>query len=110
LTQRASNDHVMAYLVKPVKQADIEVAITMALARFEQFQAVRREARTLAKALEDRKVIERAKGVIMKRLRVDEQEGFRRLKKYASDHNLKLVEFAHTLLSAEEVFAGMEKL
>ena len=110
LIARAEEDHILGYLIKPIKPADLEPTIALAVRRFEQFETLRQEAAGLRQALEDRKVIERAKGVIMKRLRVDEQEGFRRLKKYASDHNLKLVEFAHTLLSAEEVFAGMEKL
>jgi len=53
--------------------------------RFEQFQALRKEAADLRQALEDCKTIERAKGVIMKRGQMDEQEAFRRLQKLASE-------------------------
>ena len=67
LIERAEADHILAYLVKPIKQADLEPAIAIAMRRFEQFQALRQEAADLRQALEDRKVIERAKGVLMKR-------------------------------------------
>ena len=71
--RRAEADHIMAYLVKPIKQADLEPAIALAMRRFEQFQALRREAADLRQALEDRKVIERAKGLLMKKAGLDEQ-------------------------------------
>ena len=59
-------DHILAYLVKPIKQADLEPAITIAMTRFQQFQAIRQETDDLRQALEDRKLIERAKGILMK--------------------------------------------
>ena len=98
----------MAYLVKPVKEADVAAAVTVAMMRFRQYQAVRKEAPDLRQALEDRKAIERAKGALMKRLRVDEDEAFRRLRRKASADNLKLVEAARRVLAAEEVFRQME--
>jgi response regulator NasT len=108
LLQRAMADHIMAYLVKPVKPADVEVAIPLAMNRFEQYQAVRREARDLRQALEDRKVIERAKGAVMKRVGVNEEEAFRRLRKTASDQNRKLVDVSQSILKAEEIFRELE--
>ena len=72
--------------------------------RSEQFQALQREAANLRQALEDRKLIERAKGVLMKKAGLDEAEAFRRLQKLASDQNRKLVEIAKILLTAEEAF------
>src|SRR4051812_27390279 len=86
---RAAADHVMAYLVKPVKPADVETAVVLAMKRYEQYKSIRKEARDARQALEDRKVTERAKGVVMRRLRLEEEDSFRRLRKYASDHNLK---------------------
>jgi response regulator NasT len=102
LINRAETDHVLAYLVKPIKQADLETAIAIALRRFEQFQALRREAADLRQALEDRKLIERAKGVLMKRSGLDEASAFRRLQKLASEKNLKLIELTRMILTAEE--------
>ena len=84
---RAEADHILAYLVKPIKQADLEPAIAIAMRRFEQFQALRKEAADLKQALEDRKIIERAKGILMKKPDLDEHDAFRRLQKLASDKN-----------------------
>lgn len=102
--RRAESDHILAYLVKPIKQADLEPAITIAMRRFEQFQALRKEASDLKQALEDRKVIEKAKGLLMKKANLDESEAFRRLQRLASDKNRKLIEIAQMLLTAEEAF------
>lgn len=106
LVERAGADHILAYLVKPIKQADLEPAIAIAMRRFHQFQQLRRETTDLRQALEDRKTIERAKGILMKRGRLDEQAAFRRLQKLASEKNLKLVEIARILLTAEQALAG----
>jgi AmiR/NasT family two-component response regulator len=102
LIARAEADHVLGYLVKPIKPADLGPTIALAVRRFEQFQALSREAADLRQALEDRKVIERAKGILMKRSRLDEQEAFRRLQKLASEKSRKLVDIAHMVLVAEE--------
>jgi AmiR/NasT family two-component response regulator len=100
--RRAEADHIMAYLVKPIKQADLEPAIGIAMRRFEQFQAFRKETSDLKQALEDRKVIEKAKGVLMKKAGLDEHDAFRRLQRLASDKNRKLIEIAQIILTAEE--------
>jgi len=102
LIARAESDHIMAYLVKPIKQADLAPAIALAMRRFEQFEALRREAADLRQALEDRKVIERAKGILMKRASLDEQEAFRRLQKLASEKSRKLIDIAQMVVVAEE--------
>ncbi|HEY7492415.1 MAG TPA: response regulator [Candidatus Tectomicrobia bacterium] len=109
LIERAQSEYILAYLVKPIKQADLQPAISLALRRFEQFQALRTEAADLRQALEDRKLIERAKGILMKRVTLDEQEAFRRLQKVASDNNRKLVEVAHMILVAEEAMQPLQK-
>lgn len=102
LIKRAEADHIMGYLVKPIKQADLEPVISLAMRRFEQFQALSQEASDLRQALEDRKIIERAKGILMKKANLDEQGAFRRLQKLAADRNLKLVEIGRILVTAEE--------
>src|SRR5947209_13120176 len=103
---RAESDHILAFLVKPIKQADLEPAIAIAMRRFEQFQALRKEAADLKQALEDRKVIEKAKGVLMRKANLGENDAFRRLQRLASDKNRKLVEIAHMILTAEEAFGA----
>jgi response regulator NasT len=101
---RAEQTHVLAYLIKPIKQSDLEPAIAIAMRRFEQFQDLRKETANLKQALEDRKIIEKAKGLLMKKASLDEAQAFRRLQKLASDKNRKLVEIAQILLTAEEAF------
>jgi response regulator NasT len=107
---RAGAEPVVGYLVKPVKPADVESAVTLALRRFEQQQALRKEAHDLRQALEDRKLIERAKGIIMRRLQVEEEDAFRRLRRRASDHNVKAVEAARAVVDADQLFRELEGL
>jgi AmiR/NasT family two-component response regulator len=104
LIERAEKNYVVAYLLKPIKQENLVPAIAIAMRRFQEFQATRLEAANLRQALEDRKIIERAKGFLMKRTGLDESSAFRRLQKLARDNNRKLVEVAHGLLLAEEAF------
>ena len=104
LIDRARGEHILAYLVKPIKQADLEAAISVAMKRFEEFQSLRKEAGELRGALEDRKIIERAKGILMKKAGLDESEAFRRLQKLSRDHNQKMVEVARMVMQAEEAF------
>jgi response regulator NasT len=104
LIARAEADHILGYLVKPIKQSDLEPTIALAMRRFEQFQELRKEAADLRQALEDRKLIERAKGLLMKKVGLDEQDAFRRLQKLAMDGNRRMVEVAQMILTAEEAF------
>jgi response regulator NasT len=109
LMAQAGAGYIMAQLTKPVKLVDLQAAIALAVLRFEHFRQVSQEAASLRQALEDRKVIERAKGVVMKRLRVNEEEAFRRIKCLASNDNRKVVEVAQTVIGAEETFKGLDK-
>ena len=104
LIERAEMAHIMGYLVKPIKQSDLAPVIAIAVSRFAQFQALHKEAADLRQALSDRKVIERAKGIMMKKAGLDEAGAFRRLQKLASDKNRKLVEIASIIMTAEEAF------
>ena len=110
LLERARAEHMMAYLIKPIKQADVEAAMSVALARFDEYRQARRQTDELTQALEERKLVERAKGVVMRRLRVDEQEAFRRLKKLSSHQNRKLAEVARSVLQVDEVFQQMDQM
>jgi response regulator NasT len=94
---------VQAYLVKPIKQADLEAAIGLAMLRYEQFRMLWKEAADLRQALEDRKLIERAKGVLMEKAGLTEQQAFQRLQKLASAKNLRLAQLASMIVTANEV-------
>ncbi|OYV83913.1 MAG: hypothetical protein B7Z73_15750 [Planctomycetia bacterium 21-64-5] len=93
-------------MIKPTSQAQLEAAIGLALRRHDEYQSLRQEAADLRQALADRKMIERAKGLLMKHLSVDEPEAFRRLQKFASNKNKKLVEIAETIVMASEALDG----
>lgn len=109
LIERAEADHAMAYLVKPVKQTHLEPAIAIAMRRFSEFQALRKDTADLRQALSDRKIIERAKSVLMREANLDEQAAFRRLQKLASEKNRKLLEIAQIILTAEEAMQPPRK-
>ena len=104
LLERARAGNIFGFLVKPIKQDDLRAAIAIALQRFEQFRALQAETGELRRAIEDRKLIERAKGVLMKKAGLDEEEAFRRLRRLARDNNQKLVEVATMILRAEAAF------
>jgi two-component system, response regulator PdtaR len=108
LFDRAEQDHILAYLVKPIKRADLEPAIAIATQRFAQFRALRTEANSLRQALEDRKIIERAKGILMLRASLSEPDAFRRLQKLARDQNRKLVDIAQMIVTAEKALQPAE--
>ena len=97
----------MAFLVKPIKHADLAPSIAVAMRRFEEFRTMRREAADLRQALADRTVIEKAKGLFMKKGSLDESEAFRQLQKLASEKNRKLIEMASIILTAEESFQSL---
>jgi response regulator NasT len=110
LIHRASSNYVMNYLIKPVREAEVQAAINVAMLRFRQYQALHQEANNLRQALENRKLLERAKGAVMKRLRVEEDDAFGRMKKLASQSNRKLIDVARDIVNAEQVFHGLENL
>jgi response regulator NasT len=104
LIARTTAEQVLAYLVKPIKQADLEVAIGLAMQRFEEFRTLRQEVGELRQALSDRKLIERAKAILMRRAGLDEEAAFRRLQRLARDQNVSIVVASHTILRADEAF------
>lgn len=98
LVQKAMADHVMAYLMEPVDPIDLEAAIVVAHARFEQFEELAGEVDSLRQALADRKVIERAKGAIMADQQVEEAEAFAILRTRAQNARTKLIAVAQGIL------------
>jgi len=81
LVERAAAAGVYGYLVKPFREQDVVPAIELAKARYEELIAVRADADSLSQALADRKVIERAKGLLMEREKLSEADAFARLRK-----------------------------
>jgi len=110
LLRRAEADHVMAYLVKPIGQASLQPAIAVAVRRFAELQILRQETADLRQTLADRRVIEQAKGVLMKVVPgLDERGAFRRLQELASEKNQKLIDAAEGVLALEKVLRPPER-
>lgn len=103
LVERASGAGVFAYLVKPVTEQELLPAILLARARFAEFRVMGSEVRDLREALEARKTIERAKGILMKRLGLSEAEAFRRMQVQSQKESRKLVEIAREIVTAQGV-------
>jgi two-component system, response regulator PdtaR len=100
--ERTIASHVMAYLVKPVKQADLDTVIALAVRRFEQLQALKHETAALRSDHEQRAIIERAMQVLMKWTRQGEDDALDRLRRMASHKQLGLPEIAQMILIADE--------
>lgn len=96
LVERAREAGVMAYLLKPLRVAELAPTLDLAIARYG-------EARQLRQTLEGRKVIERAKGALMARFGLSEDEAFRRLRRAAMDSRRPMVDIAKALLVSESV-------
>jgi two-component system, response regulator PdtaR len=104
LVARAAEAGVFGYLVKPFREADLLPAIETARVRHEELTALRAEAESLAEALAARKAIERAKGLLMQKEGLTEQEAFARLRKASqvSGRPLKVVAEAVVATFADE--------
>lgn len=101
LAERAASAHVSAYLMKPVSENDLLPAIALATSRFAEFQSLHKEVDDLREALETRKLVERAKGILMRRLDLTEEEAFRRLQRRSQNENKKLGEIAEAIITAD---------
>jgi two-component system, response regulator PdtaR len=94
LVERAIGSGVGAYLTKPVDTRELEAALELAAARHAELEALEAEVGRARQALEDRKLVERAKGLLMTALQLSEQDAFRRLQQTARERNLRLAEVA----------------
>lgn len=103
LVRKGFQNHAITYLLKPVDRKQLRAAIVMALEHHEHLMELREETDSLEQALEGRKVIERAKGVLMERLKLTEDQAHRKLLTTARSQNLKLVDLANTLLKASQL-------
>ncbi len=103
VANKAVEAGVFAYLVKPVTKKQLEPAIRIASARFEQFEGLRGEVSDLKEAIEVRKVIEKAKGIVMKRCNLSEEEAFKLLQSHSQKENKKMIEIAESVISASKL-------
>jgi len=93
------------YLVKPVTEGDLMPAIRMAVSRFKELQLLAEDVGNLQQALETRKLVEQAKGILMERLKLSEADAFRRIQQQSQNENKPMGEIAKAIITADKIFA-----
>jgi response regulator NasT len=106
LIGRAKDAGVCGYLVKPFREAELTPVIELALARFGELRELEREVVDLKDALETRKLVERAKGVLMEVHGLRESDAFNRMRKTSMDNRKSMREVAEAILLTHEVQMG----
>jgi response regulator NasT len=101
LIDRARDAGVMAYVVKPFTIGDLVPAIEIAISRHAQMKSLAEEVADLHERLETRKIIDRAKGILMKALNLSEPEAFSWIQRAAMDRRLTMKEVANAVISPE---------
>jgi two-component system, response regulator PdtaR len=102
LVQRAKAAGVVGYLVKPIKEAELAPAIEIALARFAEFRQLEKEVDTLQEQLETRKLVDRAKGILMDMQNLSEADAFRRIQKMSMNTCKSMKEIAQAIILTHE--------
>jgi len=102
LVDRAKEAGVVGYLVKPFREQEIVPAVDIALARFAEFRELEKEVGDLKETLETRKVVDRAKGVLMDSQHLTEAEAFRKIQKMSMNTRKPMKEIAEAIILAQE--------
>lgn len=106
LIERASAIGVFGYLIKPISGESLAAQMEVASRRFAEHEALTLQNQQLMQTLENRKIIERAKGIFMRRLNLDENEAHRRLQLESQKRRINIVELAKRLIESEELLGG----
>ena len=101
--RKAVHAGVSAYVVDGLAPERITPILDTAVARFEAFQAMRNELATVKNKLSERKIVEKAKGILMKSAKLTEEAAYRALRKQAMDRNLQIVEVARQVIAVSEL-------
>lgn len=101
--EKAKEIGVLAYLVKPFTKENLIPAIEMAIARFRELMELRKEVSSLKEALEARKLVERAKGLVMKHFGISEEDAYRYLQRRSMEYRKPLKEVAEAIIVALEM-------
>ncbi len=109
VVERAATAGVMGFLLKPLRSRELGPVLNLAVARFREFEAIRKENERLKKALESRKLVERAKGLLMEREGISESEAFRRIQKASMDHRRPMAELAEAILLSANLGRGAQR-
>lgn len=108
LIQRAKEAGVVGYLVKPFRENDLTPAIEIALERFREFSELEDEVEDLQEALETRKLVDRAKGILMDRDSLSEKEAFRKIQKMSMNTRKPMKDIAEAIIITHDA-EGVEQ-
>ena len=106
LIERAQEAGVVAYLVKPYREENLKPAVEIALARFKEFRDLEKQIADLQLALETRKMVDRAKGILMDKQGLSEAEAFRKIQKMSMDTRKSMKDVAEAIILAHQVGQG----
>jgi response regulator NasT len=106
LIDRASAAGVYGYLIKPANAEALQAQMEVAVKRFEEQERLTAEKRELEETLLTRKLVERAKGIFMKRLGLDESEAHRRLQQESQKRRMSIADLAKRVIESEEMLGG----
>ena len=106
LIERASAAGVFGYLIKPVSAEALAAQIEVAVRRFRETEELQKKNLELSQTLENRKAVEKAKGIFMKRLHLDEPEAHRRLQQESQKRRISIAELAKKIIESEELLGG----
>ena len=100
IVEKAKDSGVLAYLVKPVKESNLFPAMEIALSRFREYMDIEQELNDLRNSLEMRKLLDRAKGILMDAYSLNEQDAFRRIQQYSMAKRKSIREVAESIIEA----------
>jgi response regulator NasT len=103
--RKAEASGALGYLVKPINPEELPPAIDVAIARFREIQQLREQVDTLQETLESRKVIERAKGILMQRRQLGEDEAYELMRQRARERHCKVKDIAQAIVEAESLLS-----
>jgi len=103
LVNKAKKAGVYSYLIKPFKEADLMPAIEIAMSRWNELQEIEKHAADLEDKLETRKSVDRAKGVLMDKYNLKEQEAFRRIQMQSMNTRKSMREIAEAIIIAHSI-------
>jgi response regulator NasT len=104
LIDQAVEDGVISYLLKPATNASLHAAVQVAVARARELKGLQEDVDQLKSTLRERKLIERAKGILMTRRHLSESEAFRFLQRQSQDRRIPMAKLAESIIQTDELF------
>jgi two-component system, response regulator PdtaR len=109
LIDQAVEDGVISYLLKPATNPSLHAAIQVAVARARELKLLQDDVDQLKSTLRERKLIERAKGILMTRKQLSESEAFRTLQRQSQDRRIPMAKLAESIIQADELFEAQDQ-